>query len=100
MSGRLNAKDYAAERKELAKGQQPYAVILSCSDSRVPPEIVFDESLGKLFTIRVAGNVADPITLGSIDYAVEHLNSRLLVSNGARSVRSREGRNIRRALPA
>src|SRR5689334_1389080 len=49
--------DYVAERATLVKGQQPYAILLACSDSRVPPELVFDESLGKLFIVRVAGNV-------------------------------------------
>ena len=50
------------------QGQKPYAIILSCSDSRVPPEIVFDETLGQLFVVRVAGNVVDPVVLGSIEY--------------------------------
>jgi carbonic anhydrase len=70
------------ERAQLAKGQQPYAIVLTCSDSRVCPEILFDESLGKLFVIRVAGNVVDPIVLGSIEYAAEHLGSKLLVVLG------------------
>lgn len=82
VSGRLRKKDYLRERQALAQGQQPYAVILACADSRVAPEIVFDESLGKLFTIRVAGNVADPAVLGSIEYAVEHLHVKLLMVMG------------------
>lgn len=69
-------------REELARGQQPYAIILSCSDSRVPPEIVFDETLGQLFVVRVAGNVLDPVVLGSIEYAVEHLGSTLIMVLG------------------
>lgn len=69
-------------RKELAGGQTPYAVILSCSDSRVPPEIVFDETLGQLFVVRVAGNIVDPVVLGSIEYAVEHLGSALIMVLG------------------
>lgn len=69
-------------RKELAQGQKPYAVILSCSDSRVPPEIVFDETLGQLFVVRVAGNTLDPLVLGSIEYAVEHLGSALIMVLG------------------
>ena len=69
-------------RTELAKGQKPFAIILSCSDSRVPPEIIFDKTLGELFVIRVAGNVVDPIILGSIEYAVEHLKTSLIVVLG------------------
>jgi carbonic anhydrase len=84
-SGNLDKKDYAKERAELTKGQDPYAIILSCSDSRVPPEIIFDESLGKLFIVRVAGNVVDSVTLGSIEYAAEHLHVKLLVVLGHES---------------
>jgi carbonic anhydrase len=69
-------------RKALAQGQKPYAIILSCSDSRVPPEIVFDETLGRLFVVRVAGNILDPVVLGSIEYAVEHLGSGLIMVLG------------------
>jgi carbonic anhydrase len=72
----------AARRAELAKGQHPFAIILSCSDSRVPPEIVFDQGLGDLFVIRVAGNIADSIALGSIEYAAEHLHVPLLFVMG------------------
>ena len=69
-------------RAEVAKGQKPFAVILSCSDSRVPPEIVFDQGLGDLFVIRVAGNVIDDDILGSIEYAIEHLGSPLIMVLG------------------
>ena len=69
-------------REELVQGQKPYAIILSCSDSRVTPEIVFDETLGQLFVVRVAGNVVDPVVLGSIEYAVEHLGSALIMVLG------------------
>ena len=72
----------AAAREKLAKGQKPYAIILSCSDSRVPPEIIFDKSLGEIFVVRVAGNVPDPIVLGSIEYAAEHLGSPLVMVLG------------------
>jgi carbonic anhydrase len=72
----------AKERAALVQGQHPYAVVLTCADSRVPPEILFDEALGKLFVVRVAGNVVDPDVLGSIEYAVEHLHSHLLVVLG------------------
>lgn len=75
-------KNYPKERQEQSQGQKPYAIILSCSDSRVPPEIIFDESHGQLFIIRNAGNVADEVVLGTIEYGVEHLNSPLLVVIG------------------
>src|SRR5271157_5292629 len=66
-------------RSKLASGQQPNVIVLSCSDSRVAPELVFDQSLGDLFVVRTAGNVADPVGLGSIEYAVDHIHSPLLV---------------------
>nr|WP_041970718.1 carbonic anhydrase [Geobacter sp. OR-1] len=69
-------------REALAKGQKPYAIILSCSDSRVPPEIIFDKGLGEIFVVRVAGNIPDPVILGSIEYAAEHLGSPLIMVLG------------------
>jgi carbonic anhydrase len=72
----------AARRASLSAGQHPKAVVLSCSDSRVPPEIVFDQGLGDLFVIRVAGNVVCPETLASVEYAVEHLEVGLVVVMG------------------
>jgi len=69
-------------RERLAQGQKPYAIILSCSDSRVSPEIIFDETIGRLFVVRVAGNVIDPVVLGSIEYAVEHLGPALIMVLG------------------
>ncbi|KGQ20582.1 Carbonic anhydrase [Lysobacter dokdonensis DS-58] len=66
----------------LAKGQHPFATILGCSDSRVPPELVFDASFGELFVIRVAGNVIDPAIAGSLQYAGVHLHTPLLVVLG------------------
>ena len=71
-----------ARRKELVGGQHPFAVILGCADSRVPPELLFDQGLGDLFVIRVAGNIADDAVLGSIEYAVEHLGTRLILVVG------------------
>jgi carbonic anhydrase len=71
-----------AARTALAKSQKPYAVILTCSDSRVPPELVFDKGLGEIFVVRVAGNIPDPVVLGSIEYAVEHLGSSLIMVLG------------------
>ena len=78
VNGKVKMKDFLRERPKLADGQKPYAIILACADSRVPPELVFDESLGRIFVIRVAGNVVDPAILGSIEYAVEHLHVPLL----------------------
>ncbi len=76
------AETYTAARENLARTQNPYAIILSCSDSRVPPEIIFDKGLGEIFVVRVAGNVPDPIILGSIEYAAEHLGSPLVMVLG------------------
>lgn len=72
----------ALSRRALANSQKPYAVILSCSDSRVPPEIIFDKGLGEIFVIRVAGHVPDPVVLGSIEYAAEHLGVPLIMVLG------------------
>lgn len=70
-------------RSELFKdGQYPYAVILSCSDSRVPPELIFNEGLGNIFVVRNAGNVTDNISLGSIEYGVEYLHAPLIMVLG------------------
>jgi carbonic anhydrase len=66
------------KRKELTAGQKPFAIVLTCSDSRVPPELIFDQFLGDIFVVRVAGNVVDSIALGSIEYGAEHLHSPLL----------------------
>ena len=71
-----------ARRIELAEAQHPFAVILSCSDSRVPPEIIFDQGLGDLYVIRVAGHVADENVLGSIEHAIEHLGVPLVMVLG------------------
>lgn len=72
-----------ARRAELAEGQAPFAIILGCADSRVPPEIVFDEGLGDLFVVRVAGNTAAaPIVIGTIEYAATILDSVLLMVLG------------------
>lgn len=71
-----------ARRIELAAGQQPFAVILGCSDSRVPVEIVFDQGLGDLFVIRVAGNIVAPSLVGSVEFAAEQFGTRLVVVLG------------------
>lgn len=71
-----------ARRIELAAGQEPFAAILGCSDSRVPVEIVFDQGLGDLFVIRVAGNIVAPSQIGSVEFAAEQFGSRLVVVLG------------------
>jgi carbonic anhydrase len=81
----MTSEQAAKRRAELAKSQHPFAIILSCSDSRVPPEIVFDEGLGDLFIVRVAGNVLNDEGLGSIEYGVEILGARLIVVLGHQS---------------
>ena len=83
VSGKLAKKDIGGKRrKELSKGQKPFAVVVTCSDSRVAPELLYDQGLGDIFVIRVAGNVVDPISLGSIEYAAEHLHAPLVVVLG------------------
>ncbi len=83
VSGRLrHAHQAAAWRKHLEASQQPFATILACSDSRVPPELVFDQGFGDLFVIRVAGNVVAPDVLGSLQYATCHLHAPLVVVMG------------------
>ncbi len=72
----------AGRIQELVEGQDPKAVIITCSDSRVPPEIIFDQGLGDLFTIRTAGNVMADYEEGSIEYAAEHLHTKLIVVMG------------------
>jgi carbonic anhydrase len=83
--GQPGPRDLVARRRQLAKSQQPKAAVLSCSDSRVPPEIVFDQGLGDLFVVRSAGNSADPLAIGSLEYAVEHLGTTVLVVLGHQS---------------
>jgi carbonic anhydrase len=82
-SGNLQHPGQTTERRtELAKTQHPFAGIVCCSDSRVPPEIVFDQGLGDLFIVRVAGNVINDEGLGSIEYTVDHLGTRLILVLG------------------
>jgi carbonic anhydrase len=83
IAGNLESKDFSdTKRKELAKGQRPFAIVVACSDSRVAPEIIFDQGLGDIFVIRVAGNVLDQVSLGSIEYAAEHLKTPLVIILG------------------
>ncbi|MDQ7008062.1 MAG: carbonic anhydrase [Acidobacteriota bacterium] len=81
LAARHGARD-ADRRRALVSGQKPVAVVVACADSRVPPEIVFDQGLGDLFVVRVAGNVIDPVVLGSVEFAVESLGTRLIVVLG------------------
>jgi carbonic anhydrase len=73
---------HEARRSELVAGQEPFAIVLGCSDSRVPAEIVFDQGLGDLFVIRVAGNVVAPSLLGSVEFAADRFGTRLVVVLG------------------
>ena len=71
-----------ARRKELTKGQNPFAIILGCSDARVPAEIIFDQGLGDLFVIRVAGNIVAPSQIGSVEFTAERFGTKLVVVLG------------------
>jgi carbonic anhydrase len=83
VSGRPVHPDETLNRiRELKKGQNPFVVVVSCSDSRLPPELIFDQGLGDVFSIRTAGNVIGDYELGSIEYAVEHLHCKLIVVLG------------------
>jgi len=85
LKGKLTEKtDYREEREVLDKEQDPFAVVVTCSDSRVSPEIFFDQKLGDIFVIRNAGNVVDTEGLGSVEYAIEHLKTKLVVVCGHR----------------
>ena len=86
VSDKLDGKlQNSSRRKDLTKGQNPYAIILSCADSRVVPELAFDTGLGEIFVIRVAGNVANTSSIASIEYAVAHLGVKLIVVLGHES---------------
>jgi carbonic anhydrase len=83
MKGELiDKRTYDIDRETLCNGQKPFAAVLTCSDSRVSPEIFFDQKLGDIFVVRNAGNIADATVLGSLEYAVEILQSRLIVVCG------------------
>ncbi|RQW79463.1 MAG: carbonic anhydrase [Geobacter sp.] len=82
VQGLFQGRNLLDLRRTLAQGQAPEAAILSCSDSRVPAEIIFDQSLGDLFVVRTAGLVLDPTSIGSLEYAVAHLHVPLLVIKG------------------
>ena len=82
LSGAMETKDHAARREELKSGQHPIATVLTCSDSRVVPEFIFDVGLGEVFKVESAGNVVDRIGIGSVEYAVGHLQTPLLIVLG------------------
>ena len=83
VAGRINTSGLTVRRRvELAQGQKPMATVLTCADSRVPPEAIFGQGLGDLFVVRVAGAVANPPVLGSIEYAAEHLGSHVVIIMG------------------
>jgi carbonic anhydrase len=83
LAGECTGEDrHAEKRAETACGQDPFAIVLGCSDSRVPPEIIFDSGIGELFVVRVAGEVAGDQVLGSIEYAAAHLHTPLLLVLG------------------
>lgn len=77
-----DGKSEAVRRAETAQAQHPFAIVVGCADSRTAPELVFDQHVGDLFVVRVAGNLAGEHALGSIEYAVEHLGTRLIVVLG------------------
>ena len=85
VGGQSSQHDYVAQRQALAKTQAPKVAVLACADSRVSPELLFDKGLGDLFVVRNAGNSPDPIAIGSLEYAVEHLGSKVIVVLGHQS---------------
>ena len=85
VGGQSSQHDYVAQRKALAKTQAPKVAVLGCADSRLSPELLFDKGLGDLFVVRNAGNSPDPIAIGSLEYAVEHLGSKVIVVLGHQS---------------
>jgi carbonic anhydrase len=82
VQGLFQGRNLLDLRRTLTQGQQPEAAVLCCSDSRVPAEIIFDQSLGDLFVVRTAGLVLEPTSIGSLEYAVAHLHVPLLVIKG------------------
>jgi carbonic anhydrase len=83
VSGDVEHPNQSAERRaEVVSGQHPFAIVVGCSDSRIPPEIIFDQGIGDIFVIRTAGQVLDDAALGSIEYGAEHLGVPLVVVLG------------------
>ena len=86
-------------RVSISQAEKPFVIVLSCSDSRLPPEVIFDQGLGDLFAVRVAGNIVDPAWLGSIEYTVGHLGTPLVVVLGHPELRRGFGHPGFRAAP-
>jgi len=82
VENKLKPKDLQAMRKATMAGQKPFVTIVSCSDSRVVPEYIFDAGIGELFVVRLAGNIVDSCAMGSVEYGIEHLHTPLLVVLG------------------
>jgi carbonic anhydrase len=82
VSGQPMHHDLTENRADIAREQRPWVIVLGCSDSSVSPELVFDQTLGDMFVVRTAGNIADPVALGSIEYALENLHPNALVILG------------------
>jgi len=82
VTGRMKPEHVISDRKSLINEQHPKVMTLSCSDSRVPPELIFDQPLGSLFEVRIAGNITGPLGLASMEYAFDHLGSTVLVVLG------------------
>ncbi len=85
VTGKTAPENFVAQRKALVKTQHPRTAVLSCSDSRVPPEVIFDAGLGELFVVRAAGEDDDALVIGSLEYSVEHLGSSVIVVMGHES---------------
>jgi len=85
VAGKSAGHSLPQHRKDTVAGQHPFAIVLTCSDSRVPPEHIFDAGIGELFVVRTAGNIADRVALGSLEYAAEHLHAPLIVVMGHES---------------
>ena len=81
-SGNLHKWDHKAARDVIVNGQKPFAIVLTCADSRTPPEIYFDQGIGNIFVVRNAGNFPDPTALGSIEFGAEHLKAAVMVVVG------------------
>jgi carbonic anhydrase len=84
-SNEMTKHDLEKQREEGSKGQAPKVIVVTCSDSRVPPELIFDKGLGEIFVVRTAGNVVDSVAIGSIEYAAEHLGSQMILVLGHKS---------------
>lgn len=82
VTGRMKPEHVVSDRKSLTNAQHPKVMTLSCSDSRVPPDVIFDQPLGTLFEVRTAGNIAGPFELASLEYAFDHLGTTVLVVLG------------------